>query len=81
MEIDWLDNSMVSGRMMFFVETYVDGFGLALFHCSTDDAAGSGIIGDEGCRGLGVAKVNQAVSDGDGFTCIHVKAADLSFSG
>ena len=63
------------------VEAHVDSFGAALFDSVREDAVGDGIVGFEGSWWLGMAKLNEGLSDGTAILGSHEGGAGLCFGG
>ena len=59
------------------IGSYVEGFGLSLFHSTADDTSCGAVVGDHRCSWLGMAHVVEALSEGDSFFCVEVQADHL----
>ena len=62
------------------VETHVDGFGAALFNCVVEDAFGTFIVRLDGGGRLGVAELNEGLTDGTAVLAAEEGRTYFSFS-
>jgi hypothetical protein len=75
------DKLSLADAIPYPVKTHVHSFGVFLLDTIVCDPGGSGIIGDNGPRGLLVAQFLESNSLGDGFLAVVKQAAKFSFSG
>ncbi len=70
----------LSGAILDPIVPHVHGFGATLTNRVVGNTSRSGIVGDNGCGALGVAKFRQCVANGFGITTVVEEASELGFS-
>jgi hypothetical protein len=61
------------------IKTHINGFGAALFDGAVCNAGGTGVVGLDGSRGLGVAEILERGADSSSFFAIMKQGTELGF--